>query len=587
MSISGFLFRIVIKIMIGHSKQDKRTLLIGVDNMRKNYPIDITRLPFSCRRSRCMVFCENNGASLDVENGLYLSQSTEGMLGGGAQFYRDKNYLLLTPEADGCSITYTYEATTSFVSLKTEKGSILITFAADGGMRIFSDGPGLLVTAKMGFGDVAQKVGEAAEISMDGAMYHMIPTVGSVSVDSHYDLLTYRYTDPVIRFLPENGKLEIAVFDDSFTQMDCIKAGYSEQEAVMQMEAAFAEFQNKLVDAAAVGIEERYSLWIGAKAFPGLKGEVYPSNVVTAVYPRAEEQPVLSMAFSDGNEAYDLLTKFAPLLTKGGLLPEQVSGNKKLYQTVSMLHGLAALELLRKSEISDEQERELYDMLATVDAWWVKNRSTDNGISFYYAYRFESGYPLDGVFSKGTPVVAPDLIARMVLQAEALSQLANRLGFEEATDRWENIADVRLAYLVKELWKGGRFIAWANGEDTAGDSVLCCVPVILGKRLPEEIRTALAAKLTGDLLIPNLGILSGNGRTDTILTCILAAGLYDCGQREAGDALMDAVAKAEESFGLEASYPVDGNVVYRCAGQYTPATCAAVLYAASKRDKEA
>ena len=74
-----------------------------------------------------MVFCENNGASLDVENGLYLSQSTEGMLGGGAQFYRDKNYLLLTPEADGCSITYTYEATTSFVSLKTEKGSILIT----------------------------------------------------------------------------------------------------------------------------------------------------------------------------------------------------------------------------------------------------------------------------------------------------------------------------------------------------------------------------------------------------------------------------------------------------------------------------
>ena len=140
---------------------------------------------------------------------------------------------------------------------------------------------------------------------------------------------------------------------------------------------------------------------------------------------------------------------------------------------------------------------------------------------------------------------------------------------------------------MKELWKGGRFIAWANGEDTAGDSVLCCVPVILGKRLPEEIRTALAAKLTGDLLIPNLGILSGNGRTDTILTCILAAGLYDCGQREAGDALMDAVAKAEESFGLEASYPVDGNVVYRCAGQYTPATCAAVLYAASKRDKEA
>ena len=42
----------------------------------------------------------------------------------------------------------------------------------------------------MGFGDVAEKKGETAEIRMDGTSFTMIPVTGSVTVDSHYDLLT-------------------------------------------------------------------------------------------------------------------------------------------------------------------------------------------------------------------------------------------------------------------------------------------------------------------------------------------------------------------------------------------------------------
>ena len=492
----------------------------------------------------------------------------------------NKDYLLLTPEKDGRALAYTYGATTSGVRMLTETGSISMTFAEDGSLRIFGDGLALLVTAKMGFGDVALKRGDVAEISMDGTRFHMIPLVGTVTVDSHYDLLTYRYTDPVIRFLPEKGKLEIAVFDRSYT--GTMPETLSFEKCRAETEEAFLSFCDKLVTAADVGPEESYSLWIGPKDFPGFKGDSYPSNVVTAVYPRAAEQPILALAFRDTDEAYGLITKFAPSITKGGLLPEQASGNRGLFQTASMEHGLAVLELLKNGTPSEEQCSALYDMLATVDEWWVRNRSSDGGTSFFYAFRYESGYVSDGIFSEGTPVVAPDLAARMVLLAEALSRLAGRLGLTEAAERWQKAAEARLSYLKEKLWKNGRFVAVADGRET-GDSVLCCVPAILGSRLPEEMCAALGRTLTGRLLVSGRGILTGADKTDTVMTCLLAAGLYDSGQRAAADALTGAVDGAEKAFGLAAVYPSEGNAEFRCASQYTPAVCAARLYAASKK----
>ena len=530
-----------------------------------------------------MVFYEDKGAPLDAENGLYLSQSTEGMLGGGAQFYRNKDYLLLTPEKDGRPLEYTYGATTSGVRMLTAEGDLSMTFAEDGSLRMFAEGLELLVTAKMGFGDVALKNGDTAEITMDGTKFYMIPVSGSVTVDSHYDLLTYRYSDPVIRFLPENGKLEIAVFDRSYAGPESIQDPLPFEECRAGMEEEFLAFREKLVQADGIGPEESYSLWIGPKPAPGFIGGVYPSNVVTAVYPRAAEQPVLALAYRDTEEAFGLITKFAPFLTKGGLLPEQASGSRRLYQTAAMEHGLAVLKLLEDGEPSAEQCAVLYDMLATVDGWWSENRSYDGGTSFFYAFRYESGFVSDGIFASGTPVAAPDLAARMVLQAEALSRLAEKLGFTEAAERWRKTADARLGFLTGELWGDGGFVAKTNGRTVDAGSALCCVPAILGRRLPEEMRQTLGRILTGALLVPGRGIRTGTDTTDTALTCILAAGLYDCGQRDTADALTEAVDAAEREFGLAAAYPTEGTPEFRCAGQYTPAACAARLYAASKK----
>jgi hypothetical protein len=136
-----------------------------------------------------LIFCEECGEKLNVENGLYLSQSTEGALMGGAQFLRNKNYLLITPMLNGETVPYIYTATMSKIRIEGGGGSIEITFARDGGMRFRTEKLEIRLTAKMGFGDVAMMHDTAVQVDMDGAVYYMVPTKGSVMVDSHYNCL--------------------------------------------------------------------------------------------------------------------------------------------------------------------------------------------------------------------------------------------------------------------------------------------------------------------------------------------------------------------------------------------------------------
>lgn len=551
----------------------------------KKLPLDLTKIPFGSADSRCMLFYETDGAALDAENGLYLSQSTEGMLGGGAQFYRNKDYLLISLWRDGAALPYTFTADMTAVCLKAEEAEADITFAPDGSMRIYAKGAGVRLTAKMGFGDVATMHGTAAEADMDAAAYYMIPAKGMVTVDSHYNLLTYRYTDPVIDFIPDGDNLEIAIFDKSYKDsvQPEIRGGF--EDCVTAREAAFEEFKKALV-----GVNEEtqlaaYGLWIAKKPFPNQENGAYPSNAITVCYPRAVEQPILSMAFLCGKEAIDLINKFTRYITKAGLVPEKTNRAKQLFQTVSMDYGYAVLALLEKAEITAEEAVSLYNLLSTVDGWWTANRSFDGGTSFYYAYRFECGCNTSSILFGGTPAVTPDLMTRMILQAKALSALAEKLGHTEAAMSWKAKAEARLYYLLKELWQNGSFTAAASGEKYTCGSALCYLPLLLGKLLPADIAKVLTASLMASpLAVPGRGLKAETDGTeiDTVITALLIAGLADCGFEKEAATVWNWLAAAEKANGLAASFPAHGEVTYRCGGMYPPVACAAMLFSASK-----
>lgn len=555
--------------------------------MVKDYPLDITAVPFGRRGAGCMVFCEENGEGLDAENGLYLSQSTEGVLMGGAQFLRNKNYLLITPMKNGEKIAYTYTATTSNIQIEGGGGRIYITFSPEGTLRIWSQGLAIRLTAKMGFGDVAMKRGRAAQIEMDGAVYFIVPVKGEIAVDSHYNLLTYRYTDPVIDLIPGNGVLDIAVCDRSLPADEAPGTGKTFSECVAAMSGDFSRFAESIVRVPE-GLETLiYSLWAQEKSFKE-GGVMYPSNVITAVYPIAAEQPVLSLAFRDADTAAGLITNFARYATGLGLIPEYVTKTKKLYQTVSMYYGYGVLQLLEDDGLSDTELADIYDMLCTVDSWWTQNRSYDGGVSFFYAYPFECGDVKSSVLADKMPAVTPDLMTKMALSAFALAECGARLNMEKAAERWRNTAARRLEYLTDKLWLDGRFVCRdKSGTAYASESILCCTPVLLGEKLPSDQAEKTAELIMDKFFVPGRGLLTeeSGDKTDTVLTALLTAGLCDAGRKDLGKRLAGDMRECISRYGLYSEYPAAGKPARRCGSLYSPAASAAVLYAAHRAFK--
>jgi glycogen debranching enzyme len=80
---------------------------------------------------------------------------------------------------------------------------------------------------------------------------------------------------------------------------------------------------------------------------------------------------------------------------------------------------------------------------------------------------------------------------------EMLARLARRLGRAEAAETWQVRSREMLAKLVKHLWDGRRFVV-LNAEGRIAersDSIFGSLPIVLGRRLPGEVRAGLVAEI--------------------------------------------------------------------------------------------
>ena len=62
---------------------------------------------------------------------------------------------------------------------------------------------------------------------------------------------------------------------------------------------------------------------------------------------------------------------------------------------------------------------------------------------------------------------------------------------------WKRVSDALLGALVDDLWKGDRFVGLRrpDGKEIDCRSLITCMPVILGNRLPAAVQKALAKRI--------------------------------------------------------------------------------------------
>ncbi|HET7902801.1 MAG TPA: trehalase family glycosidase, partial [Candidatus Nanopelagicales bacterium] len=117
----------------------------------------------------------------------------------------------------------------------------------------------------------------------------------------------------------------------------------------------------------------------------------------------------------------------------------------------------------------------------------------------YYQHGNDSGWDNATTFDGGGVVESPDLAAYLVLQLDALVDLGTELG--RSVVRWREERDRLLAALLDELWTPEGFTALrvGTGQRTSASSLLMLMPLVLGTRLPDHVRSVMARNLEAHL----------------------------------------------------------------------------------------
>ncbi|MFI5820363.1 amylo-alpha-1,6-glucosidase [Streptomyces rishiriensis] len=189
---------------------------------------------------------------------------------------------------------------------------------------------------------------------------------------------------------------------------------------------------------------------------------------------------------------------------ESGALPDSVTHSEVLYNFVKPpIHGWA-LRHLRDRLPAPLGRSELDEAYARLTRWtdfWLTARRAPASVLPHYQHGNDSGWDNATTFDPARVAVTADLAAVLILQLDELARLAAELGFPDDARRRAGTADALQAALLDELWDGERFLSRPahGGTPTRSASLLDLMPIVLGDRLPPDVRDRLAERIEAHL----------------------------------------------------------------------------------------
>lgn len=208
----------------------------------------------------------------------------------------------------------------------------------------------------------------------------------------------------------------------------------------------------------------------------------------------------MAHARHDPQLAWDQLMVMSDQQDSHGKLPDNMNDQNIMYSFGKPpIHGWAARFMMKRNPrmFTPERLRELYDYLSSANTWFLKHRVWPGDTLPFYTHGFESGWDNSTVFDKAVPVVSPDLGAFLALQCEVVADIADKLDLGREAESWRNVSTKMIEALVSTLWRDDQFVAMIkpDNEIVKCQSLLTSMPIVLGQRLPSEIRKALVKRI--------------------------------------------------------------------------------------------
>lgn len=213
----------------------------------------------------------------------------------------------------------------------------------------------------------------------------------------------------------------------------------------------------------------------------------------------------LAVVHADHKLAWDQIFVILDQQRTNGLLPDTVNDYHPVFGFNKPPVWGWTLKRLIAATPTDKRRgyvAEAYPHIVRYHRWWFEYRDlVADGVPFYM-HGNDSGWDNATIFDEGWPVQSPDLTAFLILQAEELEQMALLLGLQEEASGWKREA-ARLQALFEETFVRGdrliyRVLTPQGLQGRSSSSLLTRIPVVLGTRLPAQVRRALARDLADE-----------------------------------------------------------------------------------------
>ena len=256
----------------------------------------------------------------------------------------------------------------------------------------------------------------------------------------------------------------------------------------------------------------------------------------------------IALSYYQPELAWDQFMLMFDVQDSTGRLPDSVNDAHVVWNYCKPpIHGWALAKMREHMELSGSQIEEAYCCLEKWTEWWLNYRKDEKTGLCVYDHGNDSGWDNSTVFSVLPPVASPDLQAYLVIQMEVLADLADALGKKEEKELWEQRSKALLKNFLVFCFQNRRPVAiqTGTGKLIENKSLLPYESLILGSRLPENIREAMLEVLKNGTFLTEFGFAtespkSGCYRADGYWrgpiwapsTMLLLDGLCKCGEKE-------------------------------------------------------
>jgi glycogen debranching enzyme len=206
----------------------------------------------------------------------------------------------------------------------------------------------------------------------------------------------------------------------------------------------------------------------------------------------------MALAYGDGDQAWNQLMVPADHQDENGFMPDSLNDSRAAWHHGKPpVHGWAVDFCMQRNPdmMTKTRLQKTCRWLHRWTNWWMENRLWD-GMPFY-THGNDSGWDNATIFDVGSPTASPDLAAHLAVQMDVLARLATRLGRGKAAGHWRKRSDAMVDLLLDRFWRGDRFVGihCPTGRDVDCDSLITCLPIVLGDRLPRHVVKALTKRI--------------------------------------------------------------------------------------------